>query len=67
MDRLVHERSEMSSMIVWVIVGILFSLFLVLGSRNEIKEWETEEEREEREINEDLELLLFDEEEEDLR
>jgi len=54
-------------MIVWVIVGILFSLFLVLGSRNETKEWETEEEREEREINEDLELLLFDEEEEDLR
>lgn len=67
MERIVHERSEMSSMIVWVIVGILFSLFLVLGSRNELKEWETEEEREEREINEDLELLLFDEEEEDLR
>jgi len=51
-------------MIVWVIAVILFALFLLLGSGNETLEWETEEEREEREIEEDLELLLFDEEEE---
>ena len=57
---------ETSSMIVWVIAGILLALFLLLGTRNETPEWETEEEREEREIEEDLELLLFDEEEEDL-
>lgn len=53
-------------MIAWVIAGILFAFFLLLGSRDETPEWETEEEREEREIEEDLELLLFDEEEEDL-
>ena len=57
---------ETSSMIVWVIAGIIFSLFLLLGTRNQSPEKETEEEKEEREIEEDLELLLFDEEEEDL-
>lgn len=61
-----REGSEMSSMIVWVIAGILLTLFLLLRLGNETPEWETEEEREEREIEEDLELLLFDEEEEDL-
>ena len=53
-------------MIVWVIAGIIFSLFLLLGTRNQSPEKETEEEKEEREIEEDLELLLYDEEEEDL-
>ena len=57
---------ETSSMIGWVIAGIIFSLFLLLGTRNQSPEKETEVEREEREIEEDLELLLFDEEEEDL-
>lgn len=65
-ERTAQERSETSSMIVWVIAGIMFALFLLLGTRNQTPEWETEEEREEREIEEDLELLLFDEEEEDL-
>jgi len=53
-------------MIIWVIAGILFALFMLLRMRYETPEWETEEELEEREIEEDLELLLFDEEEEDL-
>jgi len=57
---------ETSSMIIWVIAGILFSLILLLGLGNETPEWETEEELEEREIEENLELLLYDEEEEDL-
>jgi len=53
-------------MIVWIVAGILFAIFLLFGTRKEPSIEETEEEREERELEEDLGLLLFDEEEEDI-